>query len=161
MVFQATHKADNQLMRSLSCQHFLTFNRLRSGLAVGSILGLLVGTMLALSALVFSTTVLAQQAATLEVRAKAQAGKAVVLNPIKGNCLACHGFPSMHEAEQTGNSGPPIIAMQSRFPDKAELRAKLWDATTSNPETMMPPFGKHLVLTETEIDQVLEFIYGL
>jgi sulfur-oxidizing protein SoxX len=30
-----------------------------------------------------------------------------------------------------------------------------------NPATSMPPFGKHQVMTEQEIDKVTDFIYGL
>jgi sulfur-oxidizing protein SoxX len=88
-------------------------------------------------------------------------GKDLAYNRSKGNCLACHGMPTMPDAEQPGNSGPPLIAMQARFPDKAVLRAKIWDATASKPDTMMPPFGKHLILTDEEIDKVVDFIYGL
>ncbi len=91
----------------------------------------------------------------------AETGKDIAYNRSKGNCLACHGMPTLPDAEQTGDSGPPLIAMQARFPDKAVLRAKVWDATASNPETIMPPMGKHQVLTEEEIDKVVEFIYGL
>lgn len=92
---------------------------------------------------------------------KEEMGKDIAFSPSKGNCMACHGFPSLPDAEQTGNSGPPIIAMQARFPDKAALRARVWDATASNASSMMPPFGRHQVLTEAEIDKVVDFIYGL
>lgn len=88
-------------------------------------------------------------------------GKALVFNSVKGNCLACHGMPTVEDAEQPGNSGPPLIAMTARFPDKATLRARIWDASVSNPGTFMPPFGKHKILTDTEIDQILDFVYGL
>ena len=92
---------------------------------------------------------------------KEMTGKELAYTRSKGNCLACHGMPTMSDAEQPGNSGPPLIAMQARFPDKAVLRAKIWDATASNPNSMMPPFGKHLILTDEEIDKVVDFIYGL
>jgi L-cysteine S-thiosulfotransferase len=92
---------------------------------------------------------------------KGETGKDIVFNRSKGNCLACHGFPALTDAEQTGNSGPPMIAMQARFPDKAILRARIWDATVSNPRTFMPPFGKHQVLSEEEIDKVVDFIHTL
>ena len=91
----------------------------------------------------------------------AETGKDISFNRSKGNCLACHGMPTVPDAEQPGNGGPPLIAMQARFLDKAVLRAKIWDATVSSPETYMPPMGKHQVLTEEEIDKVLEFVYGL
>jgi L-cysteine S-thiosulfotransferase len=92
---------------------------------------------------------------------KVETGKDIAYSLSKGNCLACHGFPGLRDATQTGNSGPPVIAMRDRFPDKKVLRAKIWDATESNPATFMPPFGKHGVLTEEEIDKVIEFIYSL
>lgn len=88
-------------------------------------------------------------------------GKTLAFNRAKGNCLACHGFPTLSDATQTGNSGPPLIAMQARFPDKAVLRAKIWDATTSHPASFMPPFGKHHVLSEEEIDKVVDFVQSL
>lgn len=101
------------------------------------------------------TTAFAQEAK------KEETGKDIAYNNKKGNCLACHAMPTREDAQQPGNSGPPLIAMQARFPDKQVLRAKIWDATATNPTTFMPPFGKHKNLTEQEIDKVLDFIYGL
>lgn len=105
-------------------------------------------------AVLLATSALAQQA-------KGETGKDIAYNHSKGNCLACHGFPALPDAEQTGNSGPPLIAMQARFPDKKVLRDKIWDATASNPDSFMPPFGKHGGLTGEEIDKVVDFLYGL
>jgi sulfur-oxidizing protein SoxX len=93
--------------------------------------------------------------------AKEETGKEIAYNSAKGNCLACHAMPTLPDAEQPGNSGPPLIAMSARFPDKKVLRAKIWDATATNPSSIMPPFGKHKALTEEQIDKVIEFIYGL
>lgn len=85
-------------------------------------------------------------------------GKTIAFNNRKGNCLSCHAIEG---GELPGNIGPPLVAMQARFPDKAKLRAQIWDATTANPDSMMPPFGRHKVLTEDEIDKVLEYVYTL
>ena len=93
--------------------------------------------------------------------AKELTGKDLAYTNTKGNCLACHGMPTQPDAVSTGLYGPPLIAMSARFPDKAKLRAKIWDATASNPNTSMPPFGKHKVLTEQEIDKVTDFIHSL
>jgi sulfur-oxidizing protein SoxX len=92
---------------------------------------------------------------------KEETGKALAYDSKKGNCLACHSMPGEADAEQPGNSGPPLIAMQARFPDKAVLRARIWDEMAFNPQTIMPPVGKHKVLTEQELDKVVDFIYGL
>lgn len=85
-------------------------------------------------------------------------GKAVAVNRKQGNCLACH---AMDDGTLPGNIGPPLIAMKSRFPDKAKLRAQIWDATVVNPNTIMPPFGRHRMLSEEQIDQITEYIYTL
>ena len=93
--------------------------------------------------------------------AKDQAGREVVFNRSKGNCLACHAIPNDPKAESPGNIGPPFIMMKERFPDRAKLRAQVWDSTKANPRTAMPPFGKHQILTEQEIDQVVDYIQSL
>ena len=85
-------------------------------------------------------------------------GKKVVLDRKKGNCVACH---VIEDLEAPGTFGPPLIAMSVRYPDKAKLRAQIWDATKRNILTSMPPFGKHMILTEEEIDWVTEYIHSL
>ncbi|MEQ1661231.1 MAG: sulfur oxidation c-type cytochrome SoxX [Thiobacillus sp.] len=115
-----------------------------------------------ISAMMLSGSVFAQAAvAPAKAEAKVETGKDIAFNRTKGNCLACHGMPTVPDAESTGLYGPPLIAMSARFPDKAKLRAQIWDATASNPSTSMIPFGKHGVLTEAEIDKVTDYIHGL
>lgn len=85
-------------------------------------------------------------------------GKEVSFDRKKGNCVTCH---QMAGGTIAGNIGPPLIAMKARFPDKAKLRADIWDMTERSPHTMMPPFGKHGILTESEIDAITEFVHSL
>ena len=85
-------------------------------------------------------------------------GKKVAFDRKKGNCMTCH---IMAGATLAGNIGPPLVAMKARFPDKAKLRAQIWDATAKNPNTMMPPFGLHRILSEKDIDLVTEYIHSL
>jgi sulfur-oxidizing protein SoxX len=87
-----------------------------------------------------------------------EAGKKIAFTRAQGNCLACHYIDG---GEGLGTIGPPLVAMQARFPEKAKLRAQIWDATEANPETSMPPFGRHGILSEDEIDKVVEFIWTL
>ena len=51
--------------------------------------------------------------------------------------------------------------MKLRYPDKRKLHDQIWDATAANPNTIMPPFGRHQILTEEEIDEVVEYVYTL
>ena len=87
-----------------------------------------------------------------------QKGKKLAFHKKKGNCLACHAITG---GTMAGNMGPPLVAMKARFPDKAKLRAQIWDATKANPNTAMPPFGRHKILSEKDIDLITEFIHTL
>jgi sulfur-oxidizing protein SoxX len=59
-----------------------------------------------------------------------------------------------------GNIGPPLLAMKARYPDKAVLKAQVYDATVRNPGSIMPPFGKHGILTDKQLNQVVNYIYS-
>ena len=85
-------------------------------------------------------------------------GKALTYDRSAGNCLACH---MMADGELPGTSGPPLLQMRMRYPDRAVLRRQIWDATEKNPDSVMPPYGRHRILTEEEIDQVMDFVYSL
>jgi len=85
-------------------------------------------------------------------------GKAVAFDRKKGNCLACH---AMDDGALPGNIAPPIVSMKLRYPDKAKLREQIWDASIRNPNTIMPPFGRHQLLSEEEIDNITEYVYTL
>ncbi|WP_456445913.1 sulfur oxidation c-type cytochrome SoxX [Thiolapillus sp.] len=86
------------------------------------------------------------------------AGKKIAFDRKKGNCLACHQIAG---GKLAGTIAPPLISMKARFPDKAKLRAQIWDSTVANPNSIMPPMGRHKILTEKEIDLVTDFIYSL
>ena len=85
-------------------------------------------------------------------------GKKVAENRKKGNCFACHTYEG---ANMGGNIGPPLVAMKARFPNKEAMRAQIADPTKKNPDSMMPPFGKHNILTDKEIDAVTEWAWTL
>ncbi len=85
-------------------------------------------------------------------------GKTIAFDRSKGNCLACHVIAG---GDSPGNIGPELKNMKERYPDKTLLRKRIWDETSFIPSSVMPPFGKHKILTEMEIDQVVDFIYSL
>jgi len=88
-------------------------------------------------------------------------GRSLAFDKKKGNCLACHAIPGEPKAEAAGNVGPPLVNIKQRFPDRAKLRAQIWDATVANPNSAMPPFGRNKILTEKEIDLVTDYVQGL
>jgi len=85
-------------------------------------------------------------------------GKALAFDRKKGNCLACHMIAG---GEMAGTIAPPLVAMAARYPDKEKLRAQIFDPQVAKPDSLMPPFGKHKILSEKELDKVVEFISSL
>ena len=93
-----------------------------------------------------------------EVAAKVSEGEKLAFGRKKGNCLACHVIKG---GKLAGTVGPPLIMMKQRFPDRAKLRAQIWDSSAKNMASVMPPFGRHGILTEKEIDKITDFIHSL
>lgn len=85
-------------------------------------------------------------------------GKKLAFDRDKGNCLACH---VVEDGESPGNIGPLLKNLQTRFKDKQQLRQQIWDATVFNPDTSMPPYGRNKILTEDEIDRVVDYLWSL
>lgn len=113
------------------------------------------------SLLLFSAWLLGGPAAALAVTPQDERialGKQLSMARDKGNCLACH---AIEEGELPGTVGPPLLYMQQRFPDRDALRAQLWDPTLRNPDTVMPPFGRHRILSDEEIDLIVDYIHSL
>jgi sulfur-oxidizing protein SoxX len=89
---------------------------------------------------------------------KIKAGKEIAFSRDKGNCLACH---KIEDGEFPGNIGPPLKALSTRFKAKQQLREQIWDATRFNPQTSMPPFGLNKIISEKEIDLLVDYLWGL
>ena len=109
------------------------------------------------AAVLFGSLALAPVTSTVAASA-IEDGKKLVFDRKKGNCITCHAIKG---GALPGNMGPPLIHMKARFPDKSKMRAKIWDSTISNPNTSMPPFGRHKILSESDIDKIAEYIYSL
>lgn len=92
---------------------------------------------------------------------KVPTGQELAFDNRKGNCLACHAMPGDSKAVTNTNIAPPLISMKERFPDRAKLYAQVWDASKANADSLMPPFGKHKILSDDEINKVVDYIYGL
>ena len=90
-----------------------------------------------------------------------EAGRAIAFNTSKGNCLGCHAIPNDPSAISPGNLGPKLQNIKSRYADRSQLRWKIYDASSTKPKTAMPPFGKNKILTPTELDFVVEYIYSI
>jgi len=94
----------------------------------------------------------------LDLNGDAEAGKEVAMTRAKGNCIACHMIPG---GEAPGAIGPALIAIQTRYPSKEAVARQIWDPTVKNPDAVMPPFGKHGILTNKEFVDVVEYVWSL
>ncbi len=88
-------------------------------------------------------------------------GRAIAHDQLRGNCLACHRIPADPAAVTEATLGPVLKDLARRFPDRAALRAQVADAAVRNPDTLMPLYGRHRILTDPEIDRVVDYLLGL
>jgi sulfur-oxidizing protein SoxX len=97
----------------------------------------------------------------LPAAAGVEEGRAIAHDQLRGNCLACHRIPADPSAVTGATLGPVLENLARRFPDRAALRAQVADAAVRNPDTLMPLYGRHRILTDREIDQVVDYLQGL
>ena len=83
-------------------------------------------------------------------------GQQLAFDRGKGNCLTCHAIKG---GDSPGNVGPALTDMKKRFRNRAELIAIISDETKRNPLTVMPPFKRNLILTDQEIEAIVDFLY--
>jgi len=113
-----------------------------------------------IAALALAATVVATDVAR-PVRADSAAaaeGRKIAFDRGKGNCLTCHDIKG---GDLPGSIGPKLENLSSKYPDRNDLVAILTDATKRNPRTVMPPFGRNRILTEREINAVVDFLQTL
>lgn len=84
------------------------------------------------------------------------AGEKIATTKSLGNCAACHSFAG---AVEPGNVGPALKDVQAMIPDRKTFYAIVFDEQARNPQTVMPAFGKNLILTPTQINEVIDFLY--
>ena len=85
-------------------------------------------------------------------------GQKLAFDRGKGNCLTCHEIKG---GDLAGSIGPPLKDIKSKYPDRNELVAIVTDETKRNPQTVMPPFGRNRILTDQEINAVVDFLQTL
>jgi L-cysteine S-thiosulfotransferase len=85
-------------------------------------------------------------------------GQKIAFDRGKGNCLTCHDIKG---GDLPGTIGPALKDIKSKYPDRNDLVAIVTDETKRNPQTVMPPFGRNRILTESEINAVVDFLQTL
>jgi len=113
-------------------------------------IGLIPAMVLALSIVAAAGPALAQSAVA--------EGQKLAFDRGKGNCLTCHAIKG---GEYPGTLGPELVDIKSKYPNRDELVAIVFDETKRNPLTVMPPFGRNRILTDKEISAVVDFLQTL
>ena len=119
---------------------------------------LCVASSVAITAL-FCGVVAAQTVAPLD-------GRVLFMDAKKGNCASCHRAPNdtADAARRIVATVGPSLQNIARRLDSAQLKAMIWDFSQTSPaarNTIMPPYGKHRILTEAEIDAVVAYVIQL
>jgi sulfur-oxidizing protein SoxX len=97
-------------------------------------------------------------ASSAQAQSAVTEGQKLAFDRGKGNCLTCHVIKG---GDLPGTIGPELKDIKTRYPDRNELAAIIFDETKRNPQTMMPPFGRNRILTEQEINAVVDFLQTL
>jgi sulfur-oxidizing protein SoxX len=97
-------------------------------------------------------------AGAAQAQSAAAEGRKLAFDRGKGNCLTCH---VMKGGELPGTIGPELKDIKSKYPDRNDLVAILHDEPRRNPQTVMPPFGRNRILTEQEINAIVDFLQTL
>jgi sulfur-oxidizing protein SoxX len=100
----------------------------------------------------------AMSISTAGAQSGAAEGQRLAFDRGKGNCLSCHEIKG---GDLPGTIGPALKDIKSRYPDRNDLVAILTDETKRNPQTAMPPFGRNRILTEPEINAIVDFLQTL
>ena len=85
-------------------------------------------------------------------------GKKLAFDRGKGNCLTCHAIKG---GDLPGTIGPELKDIKTKYPTATSSSRSSADETKRNPQTVMPPFGRNRILTEQEINAIVDFLQTL
>lgn len=100
-------------------------------------------------------------------------GRAIVTDPLRGNCTICHVVPGESERFQ-GDVGPSLSGVGSRY-SVAQIRLRVADGRRLNPASIMPAYYRSTdrlirvarrhdgkpVLTAAEVEDIVAFLMTL
>ncbi|MBL0140516.1 MAG: c-type cytochrome [Betaproteobacteria bacterium] len=92
---------------------------------------------------------------------QATVGREIFTRADKGNCIACHQVPEGSGPAIRSDVGPRLDAARLKGWDRARLQAFLEDPMPANPDTVMPPYGRHRLLDAPEIESLIDYLHAL
>lgn len=91
----------------------------------------------------------------------AQSASDLFVRPDKGHCIACHQVPQGAGPRTRADLGPRLEGARMRMLGKAKLREIIADPMRANPDTVMPPYGRHHILDDSEIGRLVDYLHAL
>jgi sulfur-oxidizing protein SoxX len=88
-------------------------------------------------------------------------GLALYTRADKGRCIACHQLPPGAGPETLADLGPRLEGARMRELGRERIRQAIEDPSRANPDTVMPPYGRHRILEPAEIGRLVEFLHAL
>jgi sulfur-oxidizing protein SoxX len=79
----------------------------------------------------------------------------------KGRCIACHQLPEGVGPPTLADLGPRLEGARMRALGRDRIRESIVDPMRANPDTVMPPYGRHRILEAVEIERLTEFLHAL
>jgi L-cysteine S-thiosulfotransferase len=111
-----------------------------------------------LRVLLLALTIAVMPLTSANAQSNAAEGQKIAFDRAKGNCLSCHEIKG---GDLPGSIGPQLKDIKRKYPDRKDLIAILTDESKRNPQTAMPPFGRNRILTEREIEAIVDFLQTL
>ena len=100
-------------------------------------------------------------ALALPAAAQPAAAPPAFVQPGKGHCIACHQVPEGAGPATRADLGPRLEGERMRALGRVRLREIIEDPTRTNPQTLMPPYGRHRILEASEIERLVEYLHAL
>lgn len=100
-------------------------------------------------------------AAAAPAWAQAPAALDLFVRPDKGHCIACHQLPANAGPASRATLGPVLEGERMRALGKAGIREAIEDPMRRNPDTVMPPYGRHHILEPQEIARLVDYLHAL
>jgi sulfur-oxidizing protein SoxX len=105
------------------------------------------------------STIRPQQAAYREpLNGDAARGRAIAMDPARGNCIACHALPG---EDWPGSVGLLLLGYKRQGHGNAYVYQQIYDRRVANPRTVMPPFGAFGVLSDQDIRDLVAYVQSL
>lgn len=100
-----------------------------------------------------------KQSIETPIQGNAEKGKKLVANRSQGStCLACHLLPDEH---LMGNVGVNLTEIGTWEEDEERMFNYIYDPRSYKPNTVMPPWGAHQLLSRDEIKDIVAYLKTL